>query len=56
MDAGPELGLVASMVAHTGGFGWDEGVVLAIPVFILVALQISARRRAAQESPDDDDA
>lgn len=33
-------------VAHAGGMGWDELLVFAAPVVILVALQVAGRRKA----------
>jgi hypothetical protein len=35
-------------VAHAGGFGWDEAIVLALPIVVLVLLQLAARRRRTE--------
>ena len=34
------------LVAHAGGFGWDEALIFAVPVVILAVLQLLARRKA----------
>ena len=39
-----------AMVAHAGGFGWDEALIFALPVAILGVLQVLARRKAAKEA------
>ncbi len=44
-----------SVVAHAGGMGWDELLVFATPVVILVALQIAGRRKRAAGDPEQDD-
>ena len=41
------------VVAHSGGFSWDEGLLFALPVVILVILQIVGRRKAAREADAD---
>ena len=38
------------LVAHSGGFSWDEGLLFALPVVILVILQIVGRRKAARDA------
>ena len=38
--------VAAALVAHAGGTGWDEVLVFALPVVVLVALQVLGRRRA----------
>lgn len=44
------------LVAHAGGMGWDELLVFASPVVILIALQIASRRRAREAGdPEQDD-
>jgi hypothetical protein len=51
---------MSPLVAHAGGTGWDEIVVFALPVVILLGLQFYGRRRKAQgdengsESESDD--
>ncbi len=35
------------LVAHSAGMGWDELIVFAIPVVILVVLQFVGRRKRA---------
>lgn len=42
----------AVLVAHGGGVGWDEAIIFAIPIVILVVLQVLGRRRPP---PDEDD-
>lgn len=39
-------------VAHSGGMGWDEARIFAVPVIILGVLQILARR-TAKDAVDD---
>ena len=34
------------VVAHAGGMGWDEALIFALPVLVLVVLQVIGRRRA----------
>ena len=34
------------IVAHAGGFGWDELVFLALPVLIILLLGRQARKKA----------
>ena len=41
---------VLDVVAHAGGFGWDEALVFALPVVILVVLQVVGRRKAARDA------
>jgi hypothetical protein len=43
------------LVAHTGGFGWDEALIFAIPVAILGVLQLLARRKARVDGEDGDE-
>lgn len=43
------------LVAHAGGFGWDEAVVFALPVIVLVVLQIVGRRKAARHAVEGQD-
>ena len=42
------------LVAHSGGMGWDEAVIFAIPVIILGVLQLLARRKAAAQVDEDE--
>lgn len=43
------------VVAHAGGMGWDELLVFAAPIVVMVVLRITGRRRArAAEDPDQD--
>ena len=44
---------MTALVAHAGGFGWDEALIFALPVAILGVLQVLARRKAAQEAKSD---
>ena len=46
-----------SLIAHSGGLGWDEMLVFALPVVVLVVLQVLGRRRrdADPETPADED-
>ena len=49
---------MSALVAHAGGMGWDELLVFAAPVVILVALQVAGRRKkrdGADPSEDDGD-
>ena len=50
---------VGALVAHAGGTGWDEVLVFALPVVVLVVLQVLGRRRArdagAQQGADGGD-
>lgn len=36
---------MTGLVAHSGGMGWDELLVFALPVVILVVLQVLGRRK-----------
>jgi hypothetical protein len=40
-------GLVAVVVAHQGG--WDEGLVVIVPLGIFVVLQLLGRRRGKRK-------
>ena len=42
-----------ALVAHAGGMGWDEALIFALPVVILVVLQLLARRKARDEEAAD---
>jgi hypothetical protein len=42
------------LVAHSGGLSWDELLLFASPVVILVVLQIIGRRRAQAHDPAED--
>jgi hypothetical protein len=33
------------LIAHSGGFSWDEALVFALPVVVLVVLQVLGRRK-----------
>jgi hypothetical protein len=37
---------VATLVAHAGGTGWDEVLLFATPIVLLVVLQVLGRRKA----------
>lgn len=43
------------VVAHAGGIGWDELLVFAAPVLILIVLQVLGRRRARDEEDREQD-
>jgi hypothetical protein len=43
------------LVAHAGGTGWDEVVVFALPVVILVVLQVLGRRKRQEAERGQDD-
>ena len=46
-----------SLVAHSGGFSWDEALLFASPVVVLIVLQIIGRRRArGEDATEQDDA
>ena len=49
---------ITSLIAHGGGFSWDEALVFALPVVVLVVLQVLGRRKrdAGGEPPADGDA
>ena len=46
---------MTSVVAHAGGAGWDELLVLAAPVVVLIVLQVLGRRRARDEGDREQD-
>ena len=46
---------VIDVVAHAGGMGWDEALIFAVPVVILVVLQLLARRKARDAVDDGDE-
>ena len=41
------------LVAHAGGMGWDEALIFAVPVVILLVLQVFARRKANDAAAED---
>lgn len=41
------------LVAHSGGMGWDEALIFAVPVAILAVLQVLARRKARAENQNE---
>ena len=43
------------LVGHAGGMGWDELLIFATPVVILVALQIVGRRKKRDDTDPDQD-
>ena len=43
------------LVAHAGGFGWDEALIFVVPVVILGVLQLLARRKAGEAGEDGDE-
>ena len=45
--------VVAAVLAHQGG--WDEAILVVLPLIVLAALLRLARRRALQEAGRDDD-
>lgn len=47
---------MSRLVAHTGGFGWDEALVFVLPVVVLIAARRAGRRKAAREQQDGDPA
>jgi hypothetical protein len=46
---------IARLLAHSGGFGWDEALFLLLPVVVLVLLGRQAKRKAAEEDAEDVD-
>jgi hypothetical protein len=44
--------MAAAIVAHANGTGWDEVLVFALPVVVLVVLQVLGRRRARDAGAD----
>ena len=47
--------MTAVLVAHAGGMGWDELLVFALPVVVLVVLQVVSRRRARDAAATEQD-
>ena len=43
------------LVAHAGGFGWDEALIFLVPVVILGVLQLLGRRKAREAGEDGDE-
>ena len=39
----------ARLLAHAGGFGWDEALFLLLPVVVLLVLARQAKRKAAED-------
>lgn len=48
MTAGEDGGVAFTLLAHSGGFSWDEMLFLLAPVLIFGALLAAAKRKAAQ--------
>ena len=46
---------MSGLLAHAGGLGWDELVVFALPVVILVVLQVLGRRKARDADASEQD-
>jgi hypothetical protein len=46
---------VSGLVAHSGGLGWDELLLFASPVVVLVILQVVGRRKARQGDATEQD-
>ena len=46
---------MSDVVAHAGGLGWDELLVFALPVVILVVLQVLGRRKAREAAANEQD-
>ncbi|HEX7167861.1 MAG TPA: hypothetical protein VF230_12845 [Acidimicrobiales bacterium] len=44
----------SGLLAHAGGFGWDELVFLILPVVVLVVLARQARRGVPDEEHEDE--
>ena len=44
---------IATVLAHQGG--WDEAILVVLPLIVLAALLRLARRRALEEASRDDD-
>lgn len=40
----------ALLLAHSGGFSWDEALFVALPVLVLALLARKAKRVAAEEA------
>lgn len=45
--------VLAAVLAHQGG--WDEAILVVLPLIVLAALLRLARRRALEEASRDDD-
>ncbi len=45
---------IPALLAHVGGMGWDELLVMVVPIAIVLALRAVGRRKAAEraEAPD----
>lgn len=46
---------MSSLVAHSGGFSWDEFLLFASPVVVLVVLQVIGRRKARGDDATEQD-
>ena len=46
---------MTALVAHAGGFSWDELLLFATPVLVLIVLQVLGRRRRDSEGQDEGD-
>ena len=44
----------SGLLAHAGGFGWDEILLIALPVAVLAVLQILAKRKTNAEKRAED--
>ena len=44
--------MTASLLAHSGGFSWDEMLFLLAPIVIFAVLMVAAKRKAAAEESD----
>ena len=45
---------MTALVAHAGGTGWDEVAVFALPVVVLVVLQVLGRRKRQEAAKEQD--
>ena len=41
-----------TVLAHTGGFGWDEALFLVVPVVVLLLLSRQARKKAEEQGTE----
>ncbi|HVM09453.1 MAG TPA: hypothetical protein VM345_13380 [Acidimicrobiales bacterium] len=42
-----------ALLAHSGGFSWDEALFLVLPVIVLLILTRQARKKAEEAEPTD---
>ena len=45
--------MVELVLAHSGGFSWDEAAFVLLPVLVLLVLSRQARKRAAAQAEEE---